>query len=63
MSDDLFEQTGPDRQMCINELLREVRVRERLYPAWTEAGKIDPKTAAHRILCLRAAIAMLREGP
>jgi hypothetical protein len=62
MSDDLFEQTGPDRHMCIAELQRELKVRERLYPHWAEAGKIDPKTAAHRILCLRVAIAMLEEG-
>lgn len=60
--DDLFGAVvGPDRMMIINELRREAEIRERLYPRWLETGKIDPATAAHRIMCMRAAIALLEE--
>lgn len=62
MSDDLFENVGPDRQMCISELQRELMVRESVYPRWVDRGTIKPDMAAHRILCIKKAIVLLKEG-
>jgi hypothetical protein len=62
MSEGLFDDVGPDRQMCINELQRELHVRESVYPRWVERGTIKSDVAAHRILCLTKAIVLLKEG-
>lgn len=61
MSDDLFGQTAPDKRMVITELQRELAVRKNIYPHWTDTGRITATVAAHRIMCLQAAIVLLEE--
>lgn len=36
------------------EIVREIKVRKRVYPNWIEQGKIEMRTADYRILVLEA---------
>lgn len=40
----------------IDELQRELRMRQNLYPKWTESGKLDPKVAARQLAILESII-------
>ena len=62
MSENLFKNEGPDRQMCIDELKRELQVRRNVYPHWVKTDRIKPELAAHRILCMQKAIVYLEGG-
>ena len=57
MNQNMFEPQPID---LIIELERELRCRQRLYPKWIEHKKINEKTAAWRILCLRRTITFLK---
>lgn len=60
MSDgDLFGHATPDRQQVINELIRELEMRESVYPRWIKTDKLGELTAQHRIMCMREAIRLL----
>ena len=63
MSTDLFPESidgvGPPTANVLVELRRELAMRERVYPRWVEDDRIDQPTAAHRILCMRKAIALI----
>ncbi len=41
------------------ELKREIKTRERVYPRWIEQGRIDAPVAANRVLILQAAFAFV----
>lgn len=41
------------------ELRREIKTRQRVYPRWIQSGKIDSQLAALRILILRANLAFI----
>lgn len=45
----------PTKKEILDELRREVAMREKVYPRWVQSGKIHPKIAANRIACLKAA--------
>ena len=56
---DLFGVTGPDVRMVIDEIRRELAMRQQLYPKWVANHKLEPGIAEHRIACLVNAIEML----
>ncbi len=41
------------------EMKREIKVRQRVYPRWIEQGKIDSQIAANRVLILQANLALI----
>ena len=45
----------------IDEIKREIKVRERVYPGWVKSGKIRQSCADYRCLCLKAALVWLEE--
>lgn len=45
-----------------DEMKREIKVRQRVYPRWIEQGKIDERTAANRVLILQANLALIEAG-
>lgn len=47
---------GTDRKEQLDELKRELKMREAVYPRWVESGKMKQKDAMHRVNCLRAVI-------
>lgn len=64
MTDDMFPRaTYKDIRKAdmLTELERELKVRERVYPRWVAAGKLDPVTADRRILIIKALIKKLRK--
>lgn len=42
-----------------DELKREIKTRQRVYPRWIQQGKIDERTAALRVLILEANLALI----
>lgn len=45
-----------------DELKREIKTRQRVYPRWIEQGKIDATIAANRVLILQANLALIEAG-
>jgi hypothetical protein len=42
-----------------DELQREIKMRQAVYPRWILSGKIDERTAAIRVLVLQACLAFI----
>lgn len=55
-------ETLPTLTQQIAELEREIRMRQSVYPGWSTGPKprLSPATAAHRIACLVATLAILK---
>lgn len=53
---------GVSLEEQIQELERELALRERVYPKWVEAGRMSQREAQQRYLALRAALTTLRSG-
>jgi len=49
--------TTAEQLACIE---REIKMRERVYPRWIEAGKLTPVKAAHEIQTMRDVLELLR---
>jgi len=47
---------GTTHKEQIDELKRELKMRESVYPKWVEAGKMTDRISRHRLNCLRAVI-------
>jgi hypothetical protein len=48
-----------EARRVVEELKRELQTRRDFYPKWIMAGRIDARTAAHRIDCIASAIALI----
>ncbi len=46
----------------LQELKRELAVRQRVYPDWISNGKLTADTAQHRIDAIKAAIVLLEKS-
>lgn len=42
----------PNRQAQLEELRRELKMRQRVYHKWVSAGRLTQEQATHRITCL-----------
>lgn len=49
-------QYGTDRKDQLDELKRELKMRERVYPRWVASGQLKQRDMEHRLNCLRAVI-------
>lgn len=47
----------PNKEAQLNELRRELKMRQTVYPKWSRQGRIDKETAEFRIRCLIEVIA------
>ncbi len=56
---DMFGAPEVDVVMVINEVRRELEMRQQLYPRWIERDKISQRDADHRIACMAKAIELL----
>lgn len=45
----------------INEIIREIELRERTYPKWIEAGRLRQEHADRRLAVMKAALQTLRD--
>ena len=64
MPDDLFPAASYKdirHKDMIEELVREIAVRKRVYPRWVASGKLNGVTADRRILILKAILKKLRK--
>ena len=49
-------QYGTDRMQQLQELKRELKQREQVFPRWVSQGRLKQSDATHRLNCLRAVI-------
>lgn len=47
---------GTTHKEQLDELKRELKMRESAYPRWVEAGRLTERASRHRLNCLRAVI-------
>ncbi|MCD6674896.1 MAG: hypothetical protein LT106_18840 [Burkholderiaceae bacterium] len=52
--------TTPTIDDQIARVLREIRMRESVYPRWIAAGKMTAEKSAHELACMQAALATLQ---
>lgn len=49
-------QYGTTRRQQLEELQRELKMRERVYPKWVAAGRLKKTDMEHRLNCFRAIV-------
>ena len=54
-------QPDPSETEVLNALIRELRMREDVYPGMIRTGKMKARTAAHEIKCIQAALKILKD--
>ena len=47
----------PNRQAQLEELRRELKMRQRVYPKWVRDGRMTAEQMTHRVTCLIEVIA------
>lgn len=47
----------PNKKAQLEELTRELKMRQRVYPNWVRQGRMTQEQAAHRVACLIEVIA------
>ena len=52
---------GPNKEAQLQELERELKMRQRVYPRWIREGRLDADVSEHRIKCLIAVIDDFKE--
>ena len=58
---DLYPDAQPSIEEQIKCVLREIGMRERVYPRWIEQRKLLPKKAEREIALMRAVLETLRQ--
>lgn len=51
----------PNMQAILEELRRELQMRQRVYPGWVKQGRMTAEQKEHRVACLIEAIADLEQ--